>query len=55
MRFKDNPRIKELIDSELVALFQNERDEARLLAKQNILRIQQMNSTDYNKRRKEPK
>lgn len=55
MRLKINPCIQELIDLELAIAFQNDRNEMRLVAKQNILKIQQENSKSYNKRRKEPK
>lgn len=43
MRLKGDPRIGELIDSELVDTFQVERDELRLQARQNILKTQQAN------------
>jgi hypothetical protein len=55
MRLKEDPRVAELIDSALVNSFQDKRDELRLQAKQNILRVQQANRKCYNKKRKEPK
>jgi len=55
MRLKEDPHIAELIDSELISSFQNERDELRLQAKQNIFKVQQANKKCYDKRRKEPK
>jgi len=55
MRLKKDPRVAELIDSELVSSFQDKRDELRLQAKQNISKVQQANKKCYDKRRKEPK
>lgn len=55
MCLKGDPHIKERIESELAAVFLSNRDETRLSAKQNILKIQQENRKCYNKKCKEPK
>jgi len=55
MRLKDDLRIRELIKSEILDAVQDERDELRLQAKENIWKIQQENRKNFNKRRKEPK
>ncbi|EFN63233.1 hypothetical protein EAG_07294, partial [Camponotus floridanus] len=55
MRLKNDLRIRELIESEILDAVQDERDELRLRAKENILKIQQENRKNFNKKRKEPK
>lgn len=55
MRLKDDLRVRELIDSEMLEAVQSERDELRLQANANIQKIQQENHKNFNKRRKEPR
>lgn len=55
MRLKNDLRIRELIESEILDAVQDERDELRLRAKENIWKIQQENRKNFNKKRKEPK
>lgn len=52
IRMKEDPRIKELIEEEWISMFEENRDELRAEAKENILRIQEENRRSYNKRRK---
>ena len=53
MRLKDNPEVKEIIESEWEAKFQDDRDELREQARECIMRVQEENKRNYNKRRKE--
>lgn len=50
-RLKDNPEIRELIESEWREMFQKERDELRERAVENIAKVQQENRHVYNKKR----
>jgi len=51
-RIRDNPSIREILESELIASFSASRDELRLRAKDNILKVQDENRRNYNKKRK---
>ncbi|KAG5320741.1 MOS1T transposase, partial [Pseudoatta argentina] len=53
MRLKDNVEIRELIESEWIAAFQENRSKLREDAKANIRKIQCENAKTFNKRRKE--
>jgi len=55
IRIKDEPKIKELIEEEWIKMFEENRDKLRSEAKQNILKIQQENRRNYNKKRKKAK
>lgn len=52
MRTKEDVRIKELIESEMIKQFENGRIELRKRAKEQILKIQNENKRSYNLRRK---
>lgn len=52
-RFKNDESLRELVEQEFVATFQEERDEVREHAKDRIQRIQKENRRSYNKKRKE--
>lgn len=53
-RVRDDPDVKEILENELVTSFNNDRDELRRQAKQNIEKIQRENKANYDKRRKKP-
>ena len=53
MRIKDDPEIWEMIETEWITTFQEDRDKLREHARTNILKIQQENAKNYNKKRKE--
>ncbi|CAK9834317.1 Transposon Tf2-9 polyprotein [Anthophora retusa] len=50
-KFKDDPQVVELLECEWEDLFQQNRDELREQARQNILKIQQENRRSFNKKR----
>lgn len=52
MRMKDNISIREIIEKELIAIFEENRDEIRSQAKECIRRIQQENRHGFDKRRR---
>ncbi|KAL7729923.1 hypothetical protein ACLKA6_009235 [Drosophila palustris] len=52
MRTKDDIQIKELIHEEMVQSFNDNRDELRKNAKQQILKVQEENKKSYNLRRR---
>lgn len=52
MRMKDDASIRELVEKELICMFQEDRDELRNRAKESIRRIQQENRRGFDKRRK---
>lgn len=54
MRIKEDPCIKEILEAEKVAIFQEERDQLREEAHAAISKIQAENRKSYNKNRKEP-
>ena len=43
MRLKSCPDVKEMIEKELVLIFNENRDELRQQAKENILKVQKQN------------
>lgn len=51
-RLRDNYEIRELLEREWVSKFQEDRDEIREYAKENIAKIQRENKREYDKRRK---
>lgn len=53
-RVRDDPDVKEILENELVTSFNDDRDELRRQAKQNIEKIQRENKANYDKRRKKP-
>ncbi|KYQ48165.1 hypothetical protein ALC60_12794 [Trachymyrmex zeteki] len=53
MRLKDNVQVRELIDNEWTRLFDEERDDLRMEAKEKIAKIQDENRKTFNKKRKE--
>lgn len=52
IKMKDDTFIRELIEKELVYMFQEDRDEIRNRAKESIRQIQQENRRGFNRRRK---
>ncbi|XP_076247919.1 uncharacterized protein LOC143187733 [Calliopsis andreniformis] len=50
-RYRDDPQIVELLECEWENVFQENRDELREEARQNILKIQQENRKSFNKKR----
>jgi len=52
MRNKDDQQLRELINNETIALFQDSRNDLRLKAKSQILKLQPDNKKTYNLRRK---
>lgn len=54
MKIKDDPEVRELLENENAALFQEERDTVRQEAKQAIVKIQEENRRAYNKKRRSP-
>jgi hypothetical protein len=52
MKLPDDPQIKQLIDDEARIIFQEQRDDIRQQSKAAILKIQQENKNQYNKKRK---
>lgn len=52
MRLKNDLKIKELIDSEVIRSLQQERDEMRAQASEAINKVQKENSRTYNRKRK---
>lgn len=50
---RDDDNLRELLENEWTALFQKDRDELRVYAKENIAKMQQENCRGYNKKRKE--
>lgn len=55
MRLKTCPEIKEMLEKELVQIFQENRDELRQQAKENILKVQQQNKKCFDIHRKQAK
>ncbi|KZC04450.1 hypothetical protein WN55_04256 [Dufourea novaeangliae] len=55
MRIKDDPHIRELLENEVIATYNERRDDLRQQAKENIAKIQVENKKQFNKRRKEGK
>lgn len=53
-RVRDDPHIRELLDGELVASFNGDRDELREQARKNIEKIQRENRKGYDRKRKRP-
>lgn len=49
---KEDPKIKKLIESEWIAMFNEQHDELRKQAKENILKIQEENKHTFNHKRK---
>ena len=54
MKTTSNLRVKEIIDEECLAQFQNDRDALRRQAKEQINRVQEENRRSYNLRRRPP-
>lgn len=53
IRMKEDVKIKELIEKEWIQMFEEDRNELRIAAKEKILKVQQENRRHYNRRRKE--
>lgn len=53
MRIKDDPKIKELIEQEWLTRFEEQRNELREAAKEQIIKVQEENRRNYNRKRKE--
>lgn len=53
MRLKTCSEIKEMIEREMIAMLEEDRDELKRQAKENILKTQQQNRKYFNKSRKE--
>ncbi|KZC09611.1 hypothetical protein WN55_01048 [Dufourea novaeangliae] len=53
MRIKEDPEIRQIIEEEWLAAFEENRNEIRRQAKENILKIQAANRRNFNKKRKE--
>lgn len=51
-RLKNNPEIREMIESEWERMFEEERDDVRQVAKEKIAEIQRENLKTFNKKRK---
>lgn len=51
-RLRDRPDVKEILEKEWVAEFQDSRDELRAQANENIMKIQRENKRSYDRRRK---
>lgn len=54
MKRKDNIKILDILQEELINSFKTQRDDLRHKAKENILKIQEENRQNYNRRRKTP-
>lgn len=54
MRCPENLRLKDVIEEESAKLYDDDRDNLRLTARQNILKVQDENKRTFNKRRKKP-
>lgn len=52
MKMKDDISIRELIEKEIISIFEENRDEIRSQAKENIRRVQEENRRGFDKRRK---
>jgi len=52
IKMKDDASIRELIEKELIDMFQEDREESRNRAKENIRQVQQENRRGYNRQRK---
>jgi len=52
MRIRDELNLQELIDEEYLVELEGERDEVREKAKENILKLQEENKKNYDKKRK---
>ncbi|CAK9813799.1 Pro-Pol polyprotein [Anthophora plagiata] len=52
MRLREDPAIREILEEEITARFQEDRDELREKAREQIFRIQQENRRGYNRKRK---
>lgn len=53
MKIKEDPEMRKLIEEEWLAEFEENRNEIREKAKENILKVQAANRRNFNKRRKE--
>ena len=54
MRLKEDPQIKEILETENAVIFQEKRDQLREEARKEISKIQAENKRTYNKKRKIP-
>lgn len=54
MRSKDDLKLRELVEQECRAHFEEEREQSRIKAKEQILKVQSENRKTYNLRRKIP-
>lgn len=52
MRLKENQEVREMIETEWMRMFEEERDDIRQEAKEKIAEIQRENSKTFNKKRK---
>lgn len=53
-RVRDDPNIRELLENELITLFDNDREELRQQARESITKIQKENKINFDKKRKTP-
>lgn len=53
-RIRDDPDVRRILEDELVASFDDDRDELRQQVKRNIEKIQRDNKAGYDKKRKKP-
>lgn len=53
MRLKEDPKVREMIEEEWIQMFEEQRDEIRNEAKEQLVKMQAENRKNYNKRRKE--
>ena len=52
-RIREDPNIRELIESKWITAFEEKRDELQFQAKESIKKVQKVNRRNYNKKRKE--
>lgn len=51
-RVRDDPNIRELLENELITLFDDDREELRQQARESITKIQRKNKINFDKKRK---
>ncbi|XP_076661550.1 uncharacterized protein LOC143365342 [Halictus rubicundus] len=52
MKMRENPQIRQMIEEEWIMMFEEERNQLRAVARENISRTQAQNRKDFNKKRK---
>lgn len=53
-RIRDDPNIRELLEREFIASFDDKREESRRQARESIIRIQKENKVNFDKKRRAP-